>query len=867
MGTATRELLFPFSGINRSTAIQSQPPFTCFDALNVWPRDPFKQRQRGGRRAGLDMFAKQASANPIRLLHSTVIKSPDPKFDVVNDSFDYASMSHYTVLANATASTVPSVANGMAYTTLSNVSFDLPTPSDFNSTSAAYRLSAYVVPYLGSHGGGQYELVVATNSTPTYATCVTAQFTITSTGSWTAAIVERAAGTPTTLGSGSGNDASIMPGRLEVERSGSAVTLYWRGTSIATGTISSATGTGTAVVMRPTGGAQMQIDWVSLQHSRSNDFDRQRPRLLMSQGGVLYRDTFLGQWAAAGTMRTLASDRRLMTADFGGNTFIADYSEPIASGINGVLTSTSFDSATYTDWTTPFSGKKFQDYCINVTSVSGAGVYRLLDVASGSLTTINGSNLTKLTFRVERCPKYANVTSMDRAVIASGTDGVITGTNVFDSATYASWNAIFDGRTNTDYAVEILSGSTVTAEYPVLSHIDAEVGIANATNATGLTFRIVGKNKLTEWRATAGSVPVGCSILASFMGSAILAADPLDPNEFYVSKIGDWFDWDFTSTVKGAAYKGSLGTAGKITGGITAVIPYADTYCLFCVRGATFRMIGHPSDGGSILPVDSRVGAVSKTAWCYGADNGEAFLLTNDGIYVTRVDSAGGELARISRNPLPNEFLQLTPENTDISMTYDLRNRGIHVFLTPKAASAATMPQPTHWFFDLDSKGFFRIQYASNNHCPTAAIWYQGLSLDDQCALFGTYGGDTLRYSHHAENDCGQAITDYVLLGPIQLGRGFNEGLLRTLRAKLAEDSASVTWRLFVGDTAEAAVNNAVTNTTPIDDWTGTFAAATVAYDHPQARGAASVLRITGGTRPWAMENIVAAVEELGIAR
>ncbi|MCK8404177.1 hypothetical protein LXA53_17625, partial [Erwinia amylovora] len=83
--------------------------------------------------------------------------------------------------------------------------------------------------------------------------------------------------------------------------------------------------------------------------------------------------------------RTLASDRQLTAADRGQKLYIADCSESIASGTDGVFTSNnSFDSATYTDWTTILegsTGRSKDDYVLVVTTAGiCAGIYAITTV-------------------------------------------------------------------------------------------------------------------------------------------------------------------------------------------------------------------------------------------------------------------------------------------------------------------------------------------------------------------------------------------------------------------------------------------------------------------------------------------------------
>lgn len=62
------DILFPLKGKDGRFAFQSQPPFTCADSLNVWPRDSLKSKMRGGRRPGLEKSFAEKVTGPVHLL-------------------------------------------------------------------------------------------------------------------------------------------------------------------------------------------------------------------------------------------------------------------------------------------------------------------------------------------------------------------------------------------------------------------------------------------------------------------------------------------------------------------------------------------------------------------------------------------------------------------------------------------------------------------------------------------------------------------------------------------------------------------------------------------------------------------------------
>ena len=849
--TLSKQLRFAFKGINRSFAYQSGPEFTAVDALNVVPRDTGVRRLRGGSRPGLALFAAKGSSHPVRCTWTGHFVTGD-KWDYDEDVFDAPSMSNYSALTNYTTSTTPSITHRVAYAETTARSFVVRTPTDFNS-SAAYRISLTIVPYGGSHGATYRVITNATN----YATCHYVYFTIDADGDWTVNLYNRSAGVDgAAVATASGSDGVAMLGDLEVEVSGGVTTVYWRKTSIVSASLSG--GSTFGVAMEP-GTNRAVLKRVSVQYYHVNDFDRNRPRTLVVQNGKLYRDTWIGYLSDASVLRTFANDRKIFVGQYGNTALFNDRSEPIASGIDGTLGSGSFDDAAGTNWSTLFSGKKVQDYVVHITSATGAGTYSILAVSSTTITISGGSTATPCTWRIERSPKRSLVPELDKPVIVSGADGIVSGSNTFDDVAANNWATLLANRTVTDYAVEILSAGVVIAEYPIISASSTAITIANGSNATGLTYRIVSKYKLTEWRATSGTLPVGCSILCTHLGRQFLAGDPLNPNELYASAINDPYDWAF-GTEPADAFKASSSDLANIIGSpITALIPFGDEQLLIGTTDSVCRMIGDPTGGGSMDAASRTVGIASSTSWCYGTETECYFLSFGDGIYAATLPCPNCQVVRMSGEVLPDEFHSINPALVDISMRYDVVRRWVHIWFTPKAGSAAAMAQPTHWIFDVEGKGYFQVQYASNNHCPTDVCWYPGLSTEDRCVLMGTYGGDLIRYSDWAENDLGQTITSYVQLGPVMLAANGDAGMLTDLIPRIPADSANVTARLRVAKTADTSVSGSYKEFT--------FTAGSTYRKNAGRSGGAFTLELRGTGRPWWMETVDCIIEPVGMLR
>lgn len=860
------EIQPPLAGLQRSTAYQSQPPFTTYDALNVWPRDPDQGRARMGTRAGLSLITPGPAEAPWRLFETILVKTND-RFAYWADSFQHASLDHWTLPSELTGAVRPTLAGGKAYADSGTAAVAIPAQTGFDAT-ARFRFGIFLCPKSGEYGG-TYRLYFGMATGNDTDDSFRLNFTIDADGDWSAQFVERVSGVDSNISTAAtGDDLASIEGWLTVEVHGTSAKAYWRGTLIKTVTLGSAVdGTKPAMAFALLPGAKRaQVDQVSLEYYKTSDFDMLRPVLVASQNGLLYRDGFRGELTRSIATRTLASDRRITGADWGGLKFLNDRSEPILSGGDGTLGSGTFSAASVASMATALAAYNLEDLVLVILSETGRGTY-VITAASSGLTITGGVSATNAKWWITRSPKIYDPVADGEAILASGTDGAITGGNTFDSATYTDWNVPFAGKlaaaTLAKYSLEILSGSTVTARYSISSVSTGTLGISAASDGTGLTWRIVRNDKLILWRATSGrgTVPVGCTAIARHMGSIYLAGDPVEPNEWYKSRNGDPYDWYFEDTDEGAATKGSNGEAYVIRDAVVGMIPYADRYMLFGCRSSFWRLSGDVTAGGSISAIDYTAGMASSTAWCHGENAGQVFVLSPDqGLLATQIDCPTCELVRLSRDSIPRELINI-PADVEISMVYDVRNRGVIITLTPMVASEGVMPVPTHWFFDTVTRGYFPMQFADKGHNPVSLLWYPGAGAEDRYVLAAGFNGDVLRFTWTAENDCGNAIAAYVTLGPMMLGQaGIGGGSVADIWANLTADSADVTWSLYVGKRAEDAVRNSVATT-------GTFRAGVIRHAQPRRSGGAWALKLSGSGLRWCFESIGAQIEPLGMLR
>lgn len=481
--------------------------------------------------------------------------------------------------------------------------------------------------------------------------------------------------------------------------------------------------------------------------------------------------------------------------------------------------------------------------------------YEIDAASSGNLTIHGGPSTTYngVGWSLVRCPKVYDILADEEAAIASGTDGAITLTNTFDSATYSNWETTLAGKDITKYSV-VVDGEA----YPILSVAagGGTLGIGTAPNGTGKTFSIRRNDALVRWRANRGFVPLG-SMVARYQDRLVVAGMQSEPNNWAMSRQGDAFDFEYTDADVGAAVKGALQPAGKIYEPITALMPYNDDNFFFGCRNSLWILRGNPAGGGKIDNVSYKIGVMSRNAWCHGP-MGELVWISRDGMWSTNPTCMECEPVQLSEK-LPLEF-NLNPEMFDVSMAYDQQAEGIHVYLTPKSSSLPTYVR--HWFLHWPTKSFWPVSFGQKGLNPVMCKTVVAPSPRDSGVLMASFGGHIYRHENLSTQDewylGGESIDAYLEVGPLMLREsGYYRGVLRSLEIVMADYSGSTTWTLYKADTAESVAKS----TTAFR--TGTFSSGRNTSIIPLMGGGAWRMRIAG-TGKWAFVGATAMISSYG---
>lgn len=435
------DLQFPLGGLSRKLSVQSQPPYTTADALNVRPVDPLRSRQRGGSRPGLlkTHYTQLGSGNPIRMLAgvTTVI---DDGLTHWTDTFDSPTLGDAWNAATWLGASLPAVlpdnAAGVTFANAGGAFRDALSDLD---VAQDYQIEVFIAPWLGSHHG-RYQIFFAMDNTTPSATTegVVCELNLPDdSGIYTGSLKRYAASAVAEESIfTSGTTSAPQAGWFRVLVSSTNVKCYWLENIVLNFTVSS----------MPTGkrfGFGMQcinpagiclVDTFRIEYKTTTNNQPYRRIVVASANGSLYKEGYYNTFDTVSSSLTLASDRQVHAAERFQKLYIADNGNPritgttTTNGING----TTFDSAAIADWSV-YSIDADDDMVVLTAPETGVtgGSYEITTVAAGSLTLTTSASSTAgdATFRIERCPKIYDpaANTLTRWVATTGLGSVPLG--------------------------------------------------------------------------------------------------------------------------------------------------------------------------------------------------------------------------------------------------------------------------------------------------------------------------------------------------------------------------------------------------------------------------------------------------------
>lgn len=363
---------------------------------------------------------------------------------------------------------------------------------------------------------------------------------------------------------------------------------------------------------------------------------------------------------------------------------------------------------------------------------------------------------------------------------------------------------------------------------------------------------------ISNWTATDGTIPYGCPIVVLWRDRLVLAGGTTDAHGLFFSRQSDPEDWDFTEEDEGTAINAATTPAGQVADIVTCCAPHTDA-CMFVGCPTSLWLVrSDPGAGGWIQNLSHKVGVVDRLAWCH-TTNGLFVFLSADGLWAVPASCSAARFPEpISREKLPEELLNVDKSVTQVSLAYDLRHRGIYIFLTP--ITVGTEPAQ-HWWFDFDTKSFWPFQFASVDHDPLCVHDRINYSSDHSGVILGCRDGYLRRFRWDLTADDGIPFDSHVLFGPIGDPSKQRDTLIAEVSTTLDEDSGDVLLELQSGKSPQAAF---LANALPF----GRLRHGTTTK-YPRRRAESHFVRLSGAKdgKAWAYDSGRARIGHVGRAR
>lgn len=800
---------FPLGGVARTFEHEKQPPVTTVDALNVRPYDTLKRRGRGGSRPGLvKAYQEQlGSGNPVRMLaHLRTARSDGTR--TWRDWFiNQVSGNNTTLVGNWTAS---SFSDGLPdyHVTQDRAGY-------INATAAVAKRAATITTLPAFDGTSDFTINIR----------------------WKCP----------TLGSGSDNTFW----RLYLHLTDSSLTNWY-----------------------DAGGIMIQgtVTWQQNQSIRVYGYTDAGVETYDSGSlglGVEDENPLLTvKWTAGASV---------LDVDLNGTSHLASKAFTGGDALGSVGTDIAFEVETGSELSSSMYINTFEmQYARNEDSrerrsfvIAGSNGLLYRDFDAGQLAQISAGDSRTIstdhrTYAVDHLQKLYIA---DYGIKHIGTDGVLATTTTFTSAYVNDFTSPDQGDAvvAVDDAVvfeDTGNGGNATLGAHRISSIATTTitfqAAAGSSTDTGINFRIERTPKvydpvddtLDEWVATTGTMPVGCPLIARYLDRIVLAGQLDFPHIWYMSRAGDANDWDYTQLDRAAAIASTNSEAGSLGEPITALMPHSDDYLLFGCTSSIWVLTGDPRVGGELDNVDHTIGVVSGGAWCHGPDRATIFL-SPFGLYMLPARAVADPVP-LSLGPLPNDLRDIDPTTHEVCIAYDPVELGIHIWLTQIDGGGSI-----HWWYDWRQKGFWPVR-TSANYEPFSILRYEGNVPNEQSVFLGGRDGYVREPLFEAETDDGTDISSNVWIGPLVLNKRRNlEGMIDRLRAALGKGSGDVTAEIYVGATAEDALDStALLSFTLSEGANSTW--------RPRLRGHVAYIKLSNvDNTPWALEGMTVGIQPL----
>jgi len=189
---------------------------------------------------------------------------------------------------------------------------------------------------------------------------------------------------------------------------------------------------------------------------------------------------------------------------------------------------------------------------------------------------------------------------------------------------------------------------------------------------------------------TTGVFPSQSRAVCVYRRRIVVGGTLSNPYNWYMSRVDDPLDWDYTQTDMSAAVSGP-----RVGDTITAVVPLQNDYLLMASRHSLFLFSGDPMAGGTMDVLSEDVGIHSRFSWCIDDRRTVYFSNGHDVFFFNTTEG----LQELSSGVVPDMFKEIE-QPYDIAMSFDPDNKGVY-------AIQSGVQDSRMWFFDFRTAGIF----------------------------------------------------------------------------------------------------------------------------------------------------------------
>jgi len=362
------------------------------------------------------------------------------------------------------------------------------------------------------------------------------------------------------------------------------------------------------------------------------------------------------------------------------------------------------------------------------------------------------------------------------------------------------------------------TAKTATYGYVTSGTFNATNAVTGSGSGTGFTpTAVTAKPHWYDWTVypggASGTMPAKAYLGCRYRGRCVLSGNPNYPNQWYMSKIADPWDWVYSSTDPLTAVSGQNADAGEIGDIVRALIPYGDDFLVFGCANSIHVLDGDPASGGSIDELDNSTGIFGANSWC--RDNvGNLYLWGSGGLY--RMAGGREKPQNISQAHHPQwaDDWALNPSTHRVVLSYDPFRHGVIISRTTLADGVNL-----NYWYDLKLEGFYPETY------PEECAIYSSIFYDANSSLrnliLGCKDGYIREFVDTAKDDdiggSDETISSYAVLPVIKLSEAEDsEGKLISLTFELGGGAASgdfsdtdgMSYELHVANDAETVLED-----------------------------------------------------------